>query len=102
MDMEKIFSEAMKLQQNLSDTQAELNEKKYEMSMGGGALRVCAKGSMEIESIEIDDDLMKQENKEDLQDLLISCINQALNQAKKDKEQEMKSMTAGMSIPGVF
>ena len=46
--------------------------------------------------------LMDTENKEDLQDMLIVCLNQALQQAKDEKDRKMQSMTSGISIPGVF
>lgn len=102
MDMEKLLSEAMKLQQNLTDTQAELEEKEFESSVGGGIIRVRMKGTMEIQEIVIDDEMLKLENKEDLQELLANCINQNIEKIKKEKDKQMKSMTAGISIPGVF
>lgn len=102
MDMETLLEEARKLQQNLCDVQESMDKKEYEASMGGGALRVCVKGNMEVRSVEISDELMVKENKEDLQDLLIACLNQALQQAKDDKDQKMQSMAAGISIPGAY
>ena len=102
MDMEKLLQEAMKLQQDLSVAQETIDKKEYEASMGGGALHVCVKGNMEVSRIEISDELMDTENKEDLQDMLIVCLNQALQQKKKKKDQKMQSMTSGISIPGVF
>ena len=65
--------------------------------MGGGALHVCVKGNMEVSRIEISDELMDTENKEDLQDMLIVCLNQALQQAKDEKDRKMQSMTSGIS-----
>lgn len=102
MDMNKLLSEAMKLQENLTSSQERLEKEVFEASMGGGAVKVSVKGSMEIEKIQIADELMKKENKEDLEELLLACMNQALSKVKKEKEKNMKSMTGGMSIPGVF
>ena len=102
MDMNKLLSEAMKLQENLTSSQERLEKEVFEASMGGGAVKVSVKGSMEIEKIQIADELMEKENKEDLEELLLSCINQALSKVKEEKEKNMKSMTGGMSIPGVF
>lgn len=61
--------------------------------MGGGAVKVSVKGSMEIEKIQIADELMEKENKEDLEELLLACMNQALSKVKEEKEKNMKSMT---------
>ena len=102
MDMNKLLSEAMKLQENLTSSQERLEKEVFEASMGGGAVKVSVKGSMEIEKIQIADELMEKENKEDLEELLLACMNQALSKVKGEKEKNMKSMTGGMSIPGVF
>ena len=92
----------MKLQQNLSEAQNAIDQKEYAVSIGGGVLQVKVKGNMEISEITISDELMSLENKEDLQDMLISGLNQALQKAKDEKDEKMQSMTAGISIPGVF
>ena len=102
MDMEALLGEAMKLQQNLSEAQNAIDQKEYAVSIGGGVLQVKVKGNMEISEITISDELMSLENKEDLQDMLISGLNQALQKAKDEKNEQMQSMTAGISIPGVF
>ena len=102
MDMNKLLSEAMKLQENLTSSQERLEKEVFEASMGGGAVKVSVKGSMEIEKIQIADELMEKENKEDLEELLLACMNQALSKVKEEKVKNMKSMTGGMSIPGVF
>ena len=102
MDMNKLLSEAMKLQENLTSSQERLEKEVFEASMGGGAVKVSVKGSMEIEKIQISDELMEKENKEDLEELLLACMTQALSKIKEEKEKNMKSMTGGMSIPGVF
>ena len=102
MDMNKLLSEAMKLQENLTSSQERLEKEVFEASMGGGAVKVSVKGSMEIEKIQIADELMEKENKEDLEERLLECMNQELSKVKEEKEKNMKSMTGGMSIPGVF
>ena len=52
MDMNKLLSEAMKLQENLTSSQERLEKEVFEASMGGGAVKVSVKGSMEIEKIQ--------------------------------------------------
>ena len=59
MDMNKLLSEAMKLQENLTSSQERLEKEVFEASMGGGAVKVSVKGSMEIEKIQIADELIE-------------------------------------------
>lgn len=102
MDMQKLLNRAMKLQEDLSNTQKELDEHTYTESMGGGAVSVSLLGTMQVSDIHISDEMMDPENREDLQDMLISCLNKAIEKAKAEKEEKMKSMTGGMNIPGAF
>ena len=87
MDMQRLLSQAMKLQEDLSHTQKELDEHSYTES---------------VSNIEISDEMMDPDNREDLQDMLVSCLNNAIERAKAEKEEKMKSMTGGMQFPGAF
>ena len=100
MDMQRLLSQAMKLQEDLSHTQKELDEHSYTESMGGGAVSVTVRGNMSVSNIEISDEMMDPDNREDLQDMLVSCLNNAIERAKAEKEEKMKSMTGGMQFPG--
>lgn len=96
MDMQRLLSQAMKLQEDLSHTQKELDEHSYTESMG------TVRGNMSVSNIEISDEMMDPDNREDLQDMLVSCLNNAIERAKAEKEEKMKSMTGGMQFPGAF
>ena len=72
------------------------------ISMSGGAVKVIVKGSMEVTQVEIDSDLLKSDNKEELQDMIMIAINDALKQASEEKEKVMKNMTGGVKMPGGF
>mgnify|MGYP005804902387 FL=1 len=102
MDMLKLMNQEMRLQEDLSKTQKEVDEHAYKESMGGGAVSVSLLGTMQVSDIHISDEMMDPENREDLQDMLISCLNKAIEKAKAEKEEKMKSMTDGMNIPGAF
>lgn len=102
MNMQALLKQAQKMQKELAKAEAELKEKTYEASVGGGIIKVCVKGSMEVEQIEIADDLLKIEGKEDLQDLIVSAVNEALHKASEEKEEMMNKMTGGIKMPGGF
>ena len=46
---------------------------------------------MQVSDIHISDEMMDPENREDLQDMLISCLNKAIEKAKAEKEEKMKA-----------
>ena len=70
--------------------------------MGGGGVKVTVKGSMEVLSIEIEKDLLNEEEKETLQDLIVCTVNDALKKAENEKTAVMKKLTGGVKMPGGF
>jgi len=102
MNMQALLKQAQKMQKELGKAEAELKERTYESSMAGGMVKVSVKGSLEVESIEIQADLLSADEKETLQELLVSAVNDAMKQAVEEKEAVMKKMTGGVRMPGGF
>lgn len=102
MNMQGLLKQAQKMQKELTKLEDELNEKVYETTMGGGVIKVEVKGSMSVESISIDESLLEKDNKEDLEDMLKSALNDAFAKAVKDKEKNMNQITGGVKMPGGF
>lgn len=102
MNMQALLKQAQKMQKELSKVENELNQKEYESTMGGGVIKVTVKGIMEVESISINEELLEKENKEDLEEMLKSAVNDALAKAVKDKETTMNKITGGVKMPGGF
>lgn len=102
MNMQALLKQAKKMQKELSKVENELNQKEYESTMGGGVIKVTVKGNMEVESISINEELLEKENKEDLEEMLKSAVNDALAKAVKDKETTMNKITGGVKMPGGF
>lgn len=102
MNMQSLLKQAQKMQKELAKAEELLNEQTYDSTMGGGVVKVTVKGSMEIETICIDEALLEKDGKEDLEEMLKSAINDALSKAVKDKEQKMNALTGGMKMPGGF
>ena len=102
MNMQGLLKQAQKMQKELTKLEDELNEKVYETTMGGGVIKVEVKGSMSVESISIDEILLQKDNKEDLEDMLKSALNDAFAKAVEDKEKNMNQITGGVKMPGGF
>ena len=102
MNMQGLLKQAQKMQKELTKLEDELNEKVYETTMGGGVIKVEVKGSMSVVSISIDESLLEKDNKEDLEDMLKSALNDAFAKAVEDKEKNMNQITGGVKMPGGF
>lgn len=89
MDLNKLMQQAQKMQKDMESKQEELAAKVYEVSVGGGAVKVIVTGSCQVEDIQIDESLLEKENKEELQDLLLMAINKALAEAIQEKDKAM-------------
>jgi DNA-binding YbaB/EbfC family protein len=101
MNIAKMLKQAQQMQAKLAETQAELAEKTVEASVGGGKVKVVANGSGDVLSIKIDPQVIDPADAEMLEDLVLSGVKQAIEDAKKMAGNEMGKLTAGMNIPGL-
>lgn len=101
MNIAKMLKQAQQMQAKLAETQAELAEKTVEASVGGGKVKVVANGSGDVISIKIDPQVVDPQDVEMLEDLVLSGVKQAIEDAKKMAGSEMGKLTAGLNIPGM-
>lgn len=93
--MGKMFQEAQAQAQKMQD---ESEKKQFTAKSGGGLIKVTISGKGEVVDISIDDSLL--EDKESLQILLISAMNDAMKMVEDDKKlsaSEMISKFSGLS-----
>ena len=101
-NMTNLMKQAQAMQEQLGKIQEEAKTKAVEASAGGGMVTVTANGSMKITKIAIEPEVLKSEDPEMLQDLLVAATNEALRKAQELMAQEVKGLTGGMGIPGMF
>ena len=101
-NMGNILKQAQAMQERLGKIQEEAANKVVEASAGGGMVTVSVSGAMQVTKVVIDPEVMKSEDREMLQDLLVAATNEALRKSKEMMAEEMKSVTGGMGIPGLF
>lgn len=101
-NMGSIMRQAQAMQDQLARVQEQAATKVAEGSAGGGMVTVRANGAMEIVSVTINPEVMKGGDGEMLQDLVTAAANDALRKAKDLMAGEMKAITGGMKIPGLF
>ncbi|OGW64219.1 MAG: nucleoid-associated protein, YbaB/EbfC family [Nitrospirae bacterium RIFCSPLOWO2_02_FULL_62_14] len=100
--MGNIMRQAQAMQDQMARLQEQSASKIVEGSAGGGMVTVKANGAMEIVSVTINPDVMKSGESELLQDMVVAAANDALRKAKDLMAGEMKAITGGMKIPGLF
>lgn len=102
MNIEQLVRQAQMLQAQIEKKDIELSMETYEVSVGGGIVRVQLYGDYTIEQLDIDASILDKKNKEEVQDLIKSAINQAMQKAYHDKEKVMHEITGDMKLPKGF
>ncbi len=97
-----MIKQAQKMQEDMAAKQAELDEREYEVSAGGGVVGVKINGKREILSIDIDPDIVDPDDIETLSDILVAAVNEAIKRVNDVNEKEMQSITGSMSMPNLF
>ena len=101
-DMSNILKQAKAMQDQMARIQEQAATKTASGTAGGGSVTVTANGAMQIVSVVIDPEVGKSGDVEMLQDLVLAASNDALRKAKDLMEQDMKALTGGMKMPGLF
>lgn len=101
-NMSTILKQAQAMQEQMDKLQEQAASKTASGTAGGGIVTVTANGALQIVSVTIDPELIKSGDVEMLQDLVVAAGNDALRKAKDLMEQEMKALTGGLKIPGLF
>lgn len=101
-NMGHILKQAQAMQEQMAKIQEQAASKTVSGTAGGGIVTVTANGAMQIVSVAIDPEVVKSGDVDMLQDLVAAATNEALRKAKEMMEGEMKALTGGLKIPGLF
>ena len=101
-NMNSMIKQAQKMQEEMTRVQEELNEKEYDTTVGGGAVKIVMTGNRILKSVSIQPDVVDPEDVEMLEDLIVSGINEVLRSIDEDSEKRMSAISGGLNIPGMF
>ena len=101
-NMQAMLRQAQKMQEEMERTQAELEEKVYETSSGGGAVKVKINGKKEILEIILDEDIVDPDDIETLQDTICAAVNEAIKTVESTANDAMSKITGSLNMPGMF
>ena len=97
-----MIRQAQNMQDEITTLQEDIENREFSATSGGGAVSVVVTGKKTIKSLTINKEVVDPEDVEMLQDLVISAINEAVNQVESTTETEMSKITGGVSLPGLF
>ena len=97
MNLNNLMKEAKKMQTEMQKSQEELATKEFEATAGGGAISVKVSGEKAIKEIKIKPEVVDPEDVEMLEDLILTCINEAL----KKVDSAQADQFGKFNIPGI-
>ncbi|MGI6216669.1 MAG: YbaB/EbfC family nucleoid-associated protein [Coriobacteriales bacterium] len=101
MDMNRMMKQAREMQAKMEKAQAELAEREFSATAGGGVVKAVVTGEMHLKSIEIDPEAVDPDDVEILQDMIVAAVNEALSDVQETTSSTMDSITGGLRIPGM-
>jgi len=94
-----MMKQAAQLQSKMQEMQAELGNVEVEGSSGGGLVAVRMTAKMDVKGIKIDPSLIKPEEAEILEDLLVTALNDARRKAEIAMQEKMQAITGKLGLP---
>jgi nucleoid-associated protein EbfC len=94
-----LMKQAAEFKSKMEAMQAELGQIEIEGTAGGGLVTVRLSGKGEMKSVTIDDSLIKPEEKEILEDLLVAAPADARRRTETVLQEKMKAVTGGLPLP---
>jgi nucleoid-associated protein EbfC len=94
-----MMKQAAQLQSKMQAMQEELGRVEVEGISGGGLIAVRMTAKMEVKAVKIDPSLIKADESEILEDLLVTALNDARRKAEAALQEKMSSLTGGLGLP---
>ena len=89
------------LEARQKEMQEKLAEMIFETSSGGGAVKVQINGNKEVQNITLDSEKMDISDKEQIEDLVLVAVNEAISLAVKKEQEESAALMQSMLPPGM-
>jgi DNA-binding YbaB/EbfC family protein len=94
-----VMKQAMQLQSKMKALQDELAQVEVTGTSGGGLVVATMTAKMEVKSLKIDPSLVKADEREVLEDLIVAALNDARRKAEAAMQEKMSSLTGGLQLP---
>jgi DNA-binding YbaB/EbfC family protein len=97
-----LMKQAQAMQTKMQEVQAELERVEVEGQSGGGIVRVTLTAKGQMKGVTLDPSLLKPEDKDMLEDLIVTAHDDARKKGERVMEERMQSLTAGLPLPPGF
>lgn len=98
-NMFDIMKQAQQLQSRMASMQQELEAAEVEGHVGGGMVTIVMSGKGEVKKVSVDPSLMKEDEREILEDLIVAACADAKSKAEQLAAEKMKSVAGGLPLP---
>ena len=100
--MRQIMQQAQKMQEELAKAQAELAERRFEGSAGGGMVTAVVTGGPELVEVKISPDVVDPTDVEMLEDLVVAAVRQGIEAAVEAANSQLGGLTGGLDMGGLL
>ena len=101
-NMNQMIRQAQKMQDDIAEVQARLDETEFTASAGGGMIELVMTGGKVLKSVKLNPDCIDKDNPEDLEDIIVAGVNAVLTKVEEESAKEMEKVTGGLNMPGLF
>ena len=98
LNINSLMKEAKKMQADMEKSQEELASKEFDATAGGGAVSVKVSGQKLLKEIKLNKEVVDPEDVEMLEDLILTCVNEALRKVDQAQAEQMGKF----NIPGLM
>lgn len=99
-NMNNLLKQAQKLQKDMEEAKKNLESKEFKVTSGGEVVSVKMNGKKEILELKLKPEIVDPDDIDMLEDLIISCVNEAYKKVEEENSKEMSKLTGGFNIPG--
>ena len=97
-----IMLQAQRMQTQIKRLQETMDDEEYHGAAGGGLVKVTVTGRQSVKKIEITPEAINPDDLGELADLITAALNMALTDSKETSQSEMRKITGGLNLPGLF
>ena len=101
-NMQQMLKQAQKMQADMQNLQADLEQREYTATAGGGLVEVTVDGKHTVKAVKINPDAVDTDDIEMLEDFITIAVNEAIGKAIAESDEEMGAITGGLNMPGMF
>ncbi len=98
MDLNKLLEQAKSIQEDMQKKQKDIEKQEINASSGGEMVKITMNGKGNVTGLQIDESLLKPEEKEILEDLIIAAINNAIKKIEELKGSLTENMMKDMNL----